>query len=310
MLYSIYNKPFKDSNSLLSDLKSKNLTIQDEIKAKVFLENINYYRFKIYLRPFLDLNTNTYLDGINFENAVKLYRFDDYLRDYLFSVIGRIEIKLRSKLDQMVTDFKGTPFWYLDEGNFSRNNNYQLLSDLSNKFLSSKEEFILHYKKNYYNDINYVYKHMPPFWMISELSTFGNILKIYETLDKNSFNDSGVNLLDKLAKEFGAYNLKELNNWLKFLRDLRNKCAHHSRVWNANYRAPSGLDHKLSRQPSNENRLYSIFVVLHIMIKSLGIQDIDMKIFIDDCINQSDTFKDKKAAVGFPEHWETDPFWS
>ena len=310
MAYSIYNKPFKDATALISDLKSKQLTIHNESEAENFLKNVNYYRFKIYLRPFLDLSTKTYLPSSSFESALKLYRFDDFLRDQLFSIIGRIEIKLRSKLDQTITNYTNDPFWYLNQTYFQRNNNYHVLSDLSNKFLSSKEEFIVHYKDNYFNDKNNDYKHMPPFWFISELTTFGNILTIYKGLNKDKFIVPGGNLLDNLANEFGAYNLKELNNWLKVLKEVRNKCAHHSRVWNANYSAPSGLDHKLTIPQSNKNRIYSTFVLLEIMTKNLNINDIDIKNFILDLMSNCKTFESKMHTAGFPNNWDTDPFWN
>ena len=38
------------------------------------------------------------------------------------------------------------------------------------------------------------------------------------------------NVLDSLSQAFGAKNLKELNSWLKLIRDVRNTASLHVRV--------------------------------------------------------------------------------
>lgn len=136
---------------------------------------------------------------------------------------------------------------------------------LKNEFLRSQDDFTLHYKENYINDICNDFKEMPPFWIMSELSTFGNILAIFDAIDKKPFAlPHNKNLLDELSQDFGAKNLKELNSWLKLIRDVRNRVAHHSRVWNCNYREPHGIRQNLvpNLQPSQPNKIYLFFVIL------------------------------------------------
>lgn len=62
---------------------------------------------------------------------------------------------------------------------------------------------------NYINDKNPTFKHLPPFWIVAEIIMFGELLNIYKNLDKSKFDYSGGNILDDLAKEFGAVNLKK-----------------------------------------------------------------------------------------------------
>lgn len=229
MPYTLYTKPFQNENQLIALLTSKNLIFNDVPLAQNIFKNINYYRFKIYLHPFKDPTTKLF-DGITtFEDALSLYRFDDQLRDIFFSIIGRIEIKLRSKLNNTITNFSNNPFWYLDNQYFQKDHKY-ILERTSMSFLNSKEDFIDHFQSSYVNDTNSNFKHLPPFWMACEILTFGDLLKIYKSLDKNKFNyQRNRNILDDLAKSFGAYNLSILNQWMEYIKIVRNKCAHHSR---------------------------------------------------------------------------------
>ena len=54
-------------------------------------------------------------------------------------------------------------------------------------------------------------KLLPPFWIISELMTLGEVAKFYSLLDITKFNISRPsNKLDELANEFGASNVGAL----------------------------------------------------------------------------------------------------
>ncbi len=312
----IYNKPFLDEIQLLQFLKSKQLPILDENKAKQILKNISYYRFKSYLHPFKDSNTKMFDSSKTFEDIEKLYRFDDELRDKLFTIIGRIEIKLRSKLSYIITKHTNDPFWYLNQNLFmdiSKHDN--ILIKINDSFSHCKDEYAIHYKNKYINNKNLQYNSLPPFWIVAEVIMFGELYNIYTNLEKNKFVAYPNNLLDDLAKEFGAKNLLELNKWLIFIKVIRNRCAHHSRVWNTNYFAPNGIYnsdlrfHRLKIRPSNYNRIYSFFAILNIMTNALSI-DIDIKNTIIELMIKYPIFNEMKSTAGFPLNWDSDPFWN
>ncbi len=272
MPHTIYIKPFKNENELIIFLKSKKLPINDEQKARKLLKDISYYRFKSYMHPFKDINKE--FDGsVSFEDIEQLYRFDDELRDILFSIIGRLEIKIRSKLNYAITKFTNNPFWYLDENLFNNKQSHnKILLTISNSFLNSKADYVKHYQDNYVNDKNNIFKHLPPFWIVAEIIMFGELLNIYKNLEKNQFNSTAVNILDELAKEFGALHISEFNKWLILIKAIRNDCAHHSRLWNNTYFAPRGLVnpiYRLTIRPLNSNRIYAFFTILHIMSKKI-----------------------------------------
>lgn len=306
MVYSTYTKPYQAPSDLMIKLKAQNLIIENEANALKVLSSVNYFRFKIYLRPLLDVDTKQYLPDATFENALELYYFDEELKNILFKLISKIEINLRTKLDQYIASFTDNPFWYLDNRYFS--NSYKIQNtrvSLRNEFLRSKDDFILHFKENYINNISNDFKEMPPFWNISELSTFGNILSIFDTLNKASFSLSqNKNVLDNLSQEFGAKNLKELNSWLKLIRDVRNRVAHHSRVWNCNYREPTGIRQTLDvdTQPSQPNKIYLFFIVLEIM-KQNEILDISIQSEFKKLLDKYPTLNNYLNSMGIPKRW-------
>jgi len=110
MIYTSYTKAYQTPSDLITKIKAQNLIINDEGKALKILSSVDYFRFKIYLRPLLDLNTKQYLPNSTFENAFELYSFDEELKNILFKLISKIEINLRTKLDQYVTSFTDNPF--------------------------------------------------------------------------------------------------------------------------------------------------------------------------------------------------------
>jgi abortive infection bacteriophage resistance protein len=276
------------------------------------LTNINYYRFKIYLVPLIDMTTDRYKYGASFKDALDLYRFDEELRSLLFSVIARIEVKLRTRLDQTVTSHLNDPFWYLDDANFSLPNGKldgrvnSVRSKISASFQQSKAEFAAHYMGKYYNDKNPSYKQLPPFWMAAELATFGDILVLYKILDKKRFAVlSGKNKLDQLAQEFGASNMQELNSWLHLIRDVRNRCAHHSRTWNCNYPQPL----MKFTSPATTNTIYNLAMILHRIDQTLKLS-VDIKDPLLGLFAKFPMADDLKRTMGFPLSWQTDNFWT
>ena len=70
-MYSLYTKPYKHPTDLITKLKSQNLTVLDEPKANIVLSKINYFRFKIYLRPFSDITTKQLQKYSTIKNFIK-----------------------------------------------------------------------------------------------------------------------------------------------------------------------------------------------------------------------------------------------
>ncbi len=310
MSYSLFSKLPSLPTDIVTHLESKGLTINNRPKAEKFLSFINYHRFKIYIRLFQDQSTpGTYRQDRSFDDGIELYRFDDELRGFAFAIIGRIEVKLRSRLDQVVTSSTNNPFWYLDQNLF--HNGFaqkRTVSELAKYFQNSRDDYPIHYKSKYYNQSDDSFKQLPPFWGIAELATFGNIKTLYKSINKGAFHIPGsTNPLDRLAADFGATNLRCLNNWIELINAVRNRCAHHSRIWNFNFRNPSDIINRLSITPRS-NRIYLFLAVAHSISANIGL-GVDIKQFMVGLFDKYPISKKYYNSAGFPINWETDPFW-
>lgn len=317
---TLYSKPYRTPADLINDLKSKQLEFLDESEAENTLSQISYYHFKIYLHPLLDAASpggKHYRKDEYFEYGVELYRFDEKLRMLLFAVIARLEVKLRSRLDHALSAYSNNPFWYPDDKYFFTKKGSGYIDSTRRKIQSSFSEegelYARNYRSKYHNNIHPQFTDLPPFWIASEVITIGCLFRIFDAIDHGYFRRLATpanTLLDNLAKEFGANDIKVLTNWVRRLRDIRNRCAHHSRLWNAKLAAPSQIAGELSISETHQYRPYLSICVVHKMIKSLGLSGIDLKGDLLRLFAGSHAAQLYMAETGFPQGWEADPFWN
>ena len=146
-----YKKPYLSCAELCTRLTSQGLEIEDVSFAEKVLNRCSYYRFKAYLLPFKDKETKKYTENTTFNNGHELYMFDSELRSYIFNVIEKVEIGVRSALDQWMTAQTENPFWYLDSSLFVENGEQvKTVSRVRDMFKNSKEEYAIHYNKKTY----------------------------------------------------------------------------------------------------------------------------------------------------------------
>ena len=166
----------------------------------------------------------------------------------------------------------------------------------------SKDTFIKEHKKKYKKDTRF-----PPAWKTLELTSLGALSKLYGNLKPT------VESKDKIAQEYGAVNHTYLPSWLQSIAQIRNFCAHHSRLWNKNL--PSTV--KLLPNPPNswiedvpkQHEFSKLYIHLALMRYLLNV------------IQPNNTFtKDLKTllsnypnidpnALGLKENWENEPLW-
>lgn len=104
----------------------------------------------------------------------------------------------------------------------------------------------------------------PPVWIIIEILTFGNISWLY--------NQFSTNLQKIIAGDFGVDHTI-LVSWLRALTELRNTCAHHSRLWNkvfVNYPKIRRADQTFPLIPAMENRLGSFIPLILQLLNITG----------------------------------------
>lgn len=173
---------------------------------------------------------------------------------------------------------------------------------LDDKFKKSKEDFAKHFKEKYPNDD-------PPIWVAVELWDFGTLSHFF----------SGMKVVDQntIAARYGIPSGEILEGWLRNLNDVRNFCAHHSRLWNRNLpfiptwpalgQVPV-LDHLVGKTHSLSRFYASAVILRHLLLT----------------INPTTTWPDRLsehvatlptspyvtlASAGFPEDWADQDIW-
>lgn len=96
-------------------------------------------------------------------------------------------------------------------------------------FKSNKEKYLLGktlIELNQKLDINY-----PPFHYFIENITLGSLINIISKLTLNN-----QSILKLIANKFNMYDSNVFLNYLLRLKEIRNRCAHNSRLFNRNFR--------------------------------------------------------------------------
>ena len=221
----------------ISKLKDRGLIINDEKLVGDYLSNISYYRLRAYTYPFQD-NVNQDADhaftrkDIHFQDIIDLYCFDRRLRSLIFNAIEKIEVAFRAKIVQTYSEVTQNSHWFKEESLFQSKYYWEsgekifiydtLLNDIYHEINRSNEDFIKHYKNKY------IQPKMPPAWMTLEVISFGTLSRLYELLIKDDNKKA-------IAKSIGLNKIDILENWMHALSNLRNCCAHHSRIWNRRF---------------------------------------------------------------------------
>ncbi|MBF4506521.1 Abi family protein [Flavobacterium sp. JLP] len=208
----------------VAQLQSRGLQIKHPRIAEKYLINISYYRLGEYWYVMQsDKENHIFKPNSNFMDVIALYNFDAELRLLLFDVIEKIEISLRTKLIYYLSH-EVNPWWFQNFDLFTDSKALvKTLSSLEDEISRTKDEVIKKHNKKHNDDGRF-----PPAWKSLEQTSFGALSKLYGNLKHT------VKAKDAIAKEFGAVNHTFLPSWLQSIAQIRNFCAHHSRLWNRN----------------------------------------------------------------------------
>jgi len=117
--------------------------------------------------------------------------------------------------------------------------------------------------------------------------------------------------VDKIARDYGAVNHTYLPSWLQAINQIRNYCAHHSRIWNKNLPATVKLLPKPPNswiedvpKPHEFKHLYVHMCIMRYMLNSIypsNTFSIDLKNLMNAYPNIDPN------ALGFKVNWENEP---
>lgn len=200
-------------------LRSRNMIISDESKAKEILFDVGYFRMGFYWFPFevsypeKHHRTHIFKDGTDFDTAVKLYYFDFNLRNILLKPLSRIEIAFRTKVAYIISNaYVNSPTWFVDTSIVSRQQANSFKKKVYDQILDKIPLIALHHR-HHIND------KFAPAWKTLEFMTLGEVVHLFK-----SIKDEDLKL--EVAKCFGIKKLVTFLNYLDLIKDLRNTCAH------------------------------------------------------------------------------------
>lgn len=203
---------------------------RDELVQR--LRNIGYHRLYAYAHPYLQRSpegepTEEFQDGSTLEKIWRHYQFDRNLRRHFLDAVERIEVALRCMLSYYHTE-NHTPYDYASADYFPQWKGYlQKLEHLA----AQKKAGDAYAKTGAESADSLIvpcggqHEYLP-IWLALSISDFGFLCYFYRYSDKS--------IRQKIAQSWGL-SVKVLSSWLPALRDLRNDCAHHARVWNKGY---------------------------------------------------------------------------
>lgn len=285
----------------IKTLSERGLLIEDYKKAESYLSNISYYRLRAYTYPFQDNNDSNhpFIKEVSFNRIIDLYIFDRRLRILIFNAIEKIEIALRTKIVYHFSLSHGSHFYeneklYRDLRKFDED-----ISNLESEIDRSTEDFIKHYKGKYDNPVN------PPAWMSLEIVSMSLLSRIYSNLARSKEKVA-------VAKEFGLPTIEIAENWFRVISNLRNACAHHSRIWNRRFIV--GVI--LPKNPSNSflenikirnNKIYAYLAIIQYFLRIIS-PDSEFSVNLRELINTCPLGQIKE--MGFPEDWIKEELWN
>jgi len=298
-------KPFTLTQQV-EQLQERGLVIKHPRIAEKYLININYYRLGEYWYV-MQSDKDSHLFKLNskFEDVIALYNFDAELRLLLFNVIEKIEISLRTKLIYYLSH-EVEPWWFQNFELFSDSKALvKTLAALEEEISRTKDIGSKNHKKKHKDDGRFL-----PAWKSLEQTSFGTLSKLYGNL-KNT-----VDSKNQIAKDFGAVNHTFLPSWLQSIAQIRNFCAHHSRLWNRNL--PGTV--KILPNPPNpwitdsENvpkqhefsKLYVHLCLMKYMLNTI-IPKNEFNLKLSELFEKYPNVDPN--ALGMKPNWENEPLW-
>jgi len=294
-----YSKHCTLPHDLIPLLKSRGLFIADEQKAVGYLSTIGYYRLSAYCYPLLKepKDKHIYKDGATFDLVMNMYRFDRKLRVLLFNEIEKIEVAIRSAMNNWVTEALNDVFWMTDTQYFNSQVGFEKsLSMIQSELGRTKEDFINHFRNKYANTF-------PPAWMISEIIPLGVLCSVYNNLKSASIKKKIANLFRLPFPVFSS--------WILVLANLRNVCCHHNRIWNKDHLViPADLNSPaipwIDSSTTDLKRIYYRICIIKYLLFTISPNNMFTE-KLKSLLSEFPTID--VSAMGFPANWHQEPLW-
>lgn len=250
-----------------------------------FLQKTNYYRLSAYFLPFRKKD-GTFFPNIKFSRIQRIYDFDSQLRALIFGIIEDIEVYFRTQIVYYAAHKYGT-LGYLEESMFSdKHNNTKYLEKIASCIEENSNTLVVkHHKQKYEGKF--------PLWVIIEFFSVEMLSYFYKDMITE----------DKKAIAMNLYRTSpvQLESWLRCLTDLRNRCAHYSRIYYWSFPAmpkmPNDYDYIADR------KLFSQLLMLKFLYPEQKKWDSKFISALKALIEEYEKDISLKH-IGFPDDWE------
>jgi abortive infection bacteriophage resistance protein len=291
-----YAKPALTFEQQATQLIARGLDCErDELIAR--LRSVSYFRLSGYWIPFCG-DDDSFIEGTTLTAVWRRYTFDRHLRLLVLDAIERVEVCIRTELVYQLAHRQG-PFGYREAANLPGlrpDEHAELIEQLVSEYSRSRERFIEHFKKTY-GDVHA----SPPYWMITELMTFGALQRL--------FRGSPKPVRRIIAERFDVSSLV-LESWLGALNAVRNICAHHARLWNRELGYKPMIPQKSSgwHMPVEVlgNRMFGVLTILKYLLDEVAPQSL----WPVRLSKLHDRYPEvPRREMGYPDHWRDCPIW-
>jgi abortive infection bacteriophage resistance protein len=282
-----YEKPPKSIAEQIELLKSRGLVIDDEERLAYYLTNISYYHWSIYFKHFQ--KNDEFIPGTNFEDVLNVYVFDNRLRLLILEVLERVEKSFKCRMAYELSVATNDSHCYLDSELYIDQASCDEVKTMIASEVSKSSEISIKHYLNKYNE-----PELPPIWSIVEILSFGQCLKICSRLKRENKN--------KIARSLGD-DERFIMNWMHCLSHLRNKCAHHIRLWNCNLVITPVMYHRDYKEffnGHNKKRIFNYLIVLQIILQKVNPTSRWLK-RLEEAILE---FEINTSHMGFPDDWK------
>jgi len=279
-------KPAMTFDDQVKKFENRGMTIECNETAKEILQRVNYYKLTGYALHFK--KDGKYNADSSFNKMYRTYIFDKKLNSLITDLVESIEGTIKSQVAYHFGHKYGG-CGHLDSSNYD------------SLFYTEASEFIkICTRMSKVNDgkVNFVTWNIQeygrlPIWVVLEILSLGNVSKMYSFMNSEDKT--------KIAK---FYSIKPLylESWLEGITNLRNRCAHYSRIYNKNMPIAIQIAKQYKKHSIKNESLFALFIAMSKLIQSNSQWNRILKelntLFeeFQSCI--------EKDKIGFPENWE------
>ena len=265
-----------------------NLETGNPDRARHILSTVNYYRLTTYGKHLrCQEDPERFLDGVSLEDLYSLYQFDMGLRHQILPVLEFFEVQLRAKLSYHLAMTYGST-------GYTHSTNFRLDKQSQGSHKSLMNKFKIEVKRQ--DDLAFVRHHQQkyggqfPVWVAVELFSFGMLAQLYDMLTEH---DQWC-----IAREY-SLTPEEFAAFIGSAVDVRNICAHYSRLYNQPIDDTPILP--LKYKPYESDRVFPVLLMLKFAAGN-------HRVYGDMIRGIAQLAKDFPQAdlslCGFPENWE------